>query len=263
MLVPTGRGRSLTEQTISAEEYEQTLTGLIKRKDEFPLPIKATCAPHYYRILRELAQQEGKEITPKTHGLDAMTRGCLGGTGFCFISHRGRVQPCGYLEIEAGHVRQETFKTIWENSPVFQPCAINRSTRASAGSVNIFGFAGDAGPALMRLLEIIWPKSPCAATGPNAKWAPRFLVSPSAKTAAKYKMDRIDREIINEIQSHFPLRSRPFREVGKKLHLSEKEVLLRVSRLKNEGIIRRIGANFNSRRLGFTSTLSRRQGTER
>ncbi|HSO71202.1 MAG TPA: AsnC family transcriptional regulator [Thermodesulfobacteriota bacterium] len=68
-------------------------------------------------------------------------------------------------------------------------------------------------------------------------------------------MDRIDREILNEIQSHFPLRSRPFREVGKKLRLSEKEVILRVSRLKNEGIIRRLGANFNSRRLGFTSTL--------
>ena len=110
MLVPTGRGRSLTEQTISAEEYEQTLTGLVKRKDEFPLPIKATCAPHYYRILRELARQEGKEITPKTHGLDALTRGCLGGTGFCFISHRGQVQPCGYLEIEAGNVRKETFQ---------------------------------------------------------------------------------------------------------------------------------------------------------
>jgi DNA-binding Lrp family transcriptional regulator len=68
-------------------------------------------------------------------------------------------------------------------------------------------------------------------------------------------MDRIDREILNEIQSRFPLRSRPFREVGKKLRLSEKEVLRRVSRLKEEGIIRRIGANFNSRRLGFTSTL--------
>ena len=81
------------------------------------------------------------------------------------------------------------------------------------------------------------------------------IVNPSAKTAHKYKMDRIDREIVNEIQSHFPLRSRPFREVGKKLRLSEKEVLWRVSRLKNEGIIRRIGANFNSRRLGFTSTL--------
>ena len=80
-------------------------------------------------------------------------------------------------------------------------------------------------------------------------------MSPSAETASTYKMDRIDREIVNEIQSHFPLRSRPFREVGKKLRLSEKEVIFRVSRLKNEGIIRRIGANFNSRRLGFTSTL--------
>ncbi len=80
-------------------------------------------------------------------------------------------------------------------------------------------------------------------------------MSPSAETPPKGKMDRIDREILNEIQSRFPLRSRPFREVGKKLRLSEKEVLRRVSRLKEEGIIRRIGANFNSRRLGFTSTL--------
>ncbi|MBI5583077.1 MAG: Lrp/AsnC family transcriptional regulator [Deltaproteobacteria bacterium] len=68
-------------------------------------------------------------------------------------------------------------------------------------------------------------------------------------------MDRIDRAILNEIQSHFPLRVRPFREMGHKLGLSEKEVLTRVSRLKKEGIIRRIGANFNSRKLGFTSTL--------
>lgn len=78
-------------------------------------------------------------------------------------------------------------------------------------------------------------------------------MSPKANTA--YRMDRIDREILNEIQSHFPLRSRPFRDLGKKLCLSEKEVIIRVARLKKVGIIRRIGANFNSRRLGFTSTL--------
>jgi heme b synthase len=142
MLVPTGRGRSLTEQTISAEEYEQTLTGLVKRKDEFPLPIKATCAPHYYRILRELAQQEGKEITPKTHGLDAMTRGCLGGTGFCFISHRGRVQPCGYLEIEAGNVRQKSFKTIWENSPVFSALRDKSQYQGKCGLCEYFRVCG-------------------------------------------------------------------------------------------------------------------------
>lgn len=78
-------------------------------------------------------------------------------------------------------------------------------------------------------------------------------MNPAAKTV--YRMDRIDREILNEIQSHFPIRSRPFREVGEKLGLPEKEIILRVARLKKEGIIRRVGANFNSRRLGFTSTL--------
>ena len=142
MLVPTGRGRSLTEQTISAEEYEQTLTGLVRRKDEFPLPIKATCAPHYYRILREVAHQEGKEITSETHGLDAMTRGCLGGTGFCFISHRGQVQPCGYLEIEAGNVRKETFRTIWEKSPVFLALRDKSQYQGKCGECEYFRVCG-------------------------------------------------------------------------------------------------------------------------
>jgi len=119
MLVPTGRGRSLTDQTISAEEYEQTLTWLVKGRPEIPLPIKATCAPHYYRILRDVARQEGYEITLESHGLDAVTRGCLGGTGFCFVSHVGQVQPCGYLEVDAGNVRQLNFEQIWETSPVF------------------------------------------------------------------------------------------------------------------------------------------------
>jgi siroheme decarboxylase len=68
-------------------------------------------------------------------------------------------------------------------------------------------------------------------------------------------MDRTDRAILNEIQSHFPLRIRPYREVSVRLGLTEKEVISRVDRMAQGGIIRRIGANFNSRKLGFTSTL--------
>jgi radical SAM protein with 4Fe4S-binding SPASM domain len=48
-----------------------------------------------------------------------MTRGCLGGTGFCFISHVGVVSPCGYLEIDCGNVNEQHFKDIWEKSPQF------------------------------------------------------------------------------------------------------------------------------------------------
>jgi DNA-binding Lrp family transcriptional regulator len=68
-------------------------------------------------------------------------------------------------------------------------------------------------------------------------------------------MDDIDREILNEIQSGFPITSRPYLDLGKRFDLSEQELLERVKRLRSEGIIRRIGGNFDSRKLNFTSTL--------
>jgi DNA-binding Lrp family transcriptional regulator len=68
-------------------------------------------------------------------------------------------------------------------------------------------------------------------------------------------IDDIDREILNRIQSDFPITTRPYRTVAKDLGLSEKEVLKRVSRLKAAGIIRRIGGNFSPEKLGFVSTL--------
>lgn len=68
-------------------------------------------------------------------------------------------------------------------------------------------------------------------------------------------MDDIDKAILNQIQSDFPITSRPFLEIAKRLNLKEQEVLKRLTRLKKMGIIRRIGGNFNPERLGFTSTL--------
>ncbi|RLB37601.1 MAG: Lrp/AsnC family transcriptional regulator [Deltaproteobacteria bacterium] len=68
-------------------------------------------------------------------------------------------------------------------------------------------------------------------------------------------MDEIDKSILNEIQSHFPIHPRPYKVVGERLGLCEEEVIERVKRLKDAGIIRRIGGNFHSHRLDFTSTL--------
>ena len=142
MLVPTGRGRSLTDQTISAEEYEETLNRLARGDLKKMLPVKATCAPHYYRILREVAREGGSEITMATHGLDAVTRGCLGGIGFSFISHTGQVQPCGYLEVAAGNVRQHSFKKIWESSPVFLSLRDRTQYQGKCGVCEYFRVCG-------------------------------------------------------------------------------------------------------------------------
>ena len=68
-------------------------------------------------------------------------------------------------------------------------------------------------------------------------------------------LDEMDKAILNQIQSSFPLTPRPYAAVGELLGLTEAEVVSRVQRMMQDGIIRRIGANFNSRRLGYTSTL--------
>jgi heme b synthase len=119
LLVPTGRGKELKGEQMEGSEYEKVLHWFYDQGEKVPLQLKATCAPHYYRILRQRAREEGKKVTSQTHGLDAVTRGCLGGVGFLFISHRGDVQPCGYLEALSGNVRQQNLREIWESSPVF------------------------------------------------------------------------------------------------------------------------------------------------
>jgi heme b synthase len=120
LLVPTGRARDMAGQEIPPEAYEETLNWFYEQRNKTPLQLKATCAPHYYRILRQRAHEKGEKVTVETYGLDAMTRGCLAGTGFCFVSHIGDVQPCGYLEVICGNVREKPFHEIWENSDVFK-----------------------------------------------------------------------------------------------------------------------------------------------
>lgn len=68
-------------------------------------------------------------------------------------------------------------------------------------------------------------------------------------------MDKVDKEILNRIQSDFPISPTPYAVIADEMGLSEPEVLQRVSRLKSKGIIRRIGANFVPGKLGYVSTL--------
>lgn len=120
LLVPMGRGASMADQVISAREYEEVLNWFYDFRKTTKMSLKATCAPHYYRIMRQRAKEENSPVTQETFGLDARTRGCLGGTGFCFISHRGQAQPCGYLELNCGNVRETPFPEIWKNSEIFR-----------------------------------------------------------------------------------------------------------------------------------------------
>lgn len=123
LLVPTGRGKDLAEWELSPEEYEKTLTWIYEQDSKLKnlgsgFQFKPTCAPHYYRIYH----QHEKMITevPLSNHLHSFTKGCMGGQYFAFVSHTGKVQICGFLDIECGDIRKEPFSKIWYNSEVFK-----------------------------------------------------------------------------------------------------------------------------------------------
>lgn len=69
------------------------------------------------------------------------------------------------------------------------------------------------------------------------------------------RLDSIDKNLLNVLQDELPLVSRPFEELGKGLGISEEDVISRVKRLLEEGVIRRIGPIIDIKKLGGVSTL--------
>jgi radical SAM protein with 4Fe4S-binding SPASM domain len=164
LLVPVGCGVDIAaEQMVAPEEYEEMLNWFYDQSLAGGIELKATCAPHYFRVVRQRRVAERKAeaaartaqaatapdaggigpadmlmpsgtgivLKPQSPGhpgghpgghpsdMSAMTKGCLAGTGVCFISHEGEVFPCGYLPVAAGDLRQQKFQDIWQNSTIF------------------------------------------------------------------------------------------------------------------------------------------------
>jgi AdoMet-dependent heme synthase len=144
LLVPTGRGRQLAGEVISAHEYEAALTWMYDTARSSPIPIKPTCAPHYQRIAIERDRTNNHPEKQGTHGLDAQTRGCLGGHGFAFISHIGVVQLCGFLEEPAGDLRScnYDFDLIWRTSPLFAAVRSRDRYRGKCGCCEYWAVCG-------------------------------------------------------------------------------------------------------------------------
>ncbi len=179
LLVPVGCGVDIAEsQMVAVDEYERILKWFYDQAATGDIELKATCAPHYFRVVRQRRAAESRglapapvaaaataavdgsqpdigptEITmpgstgmafktnyekfgksgirhdgmPHPHGhpggdpnaMNAMTKGCLAGTGVCFISFDGEVFPCGYLPAIAGDLKKQPFSEIWNDSKVF------------------------------------------------------------------------------------------------------------------------------------------------
>ncbi len=142
LLVPTGRARDMAGEEMNPQEYEETLLEFYELSKTTKMETKATCAPQYYRILRQQAKAEGIEVTEQTFGLNARTRGCLGGLSFVFVSHKGELQPCGYFDVQAGSIRDRGFDDMWLNAELFTNLRNFSKLEGKCGKCDYVRFCG-------------------------------------------------------------------------------------------------------------------------
>ncbi|XHH10279.1 MAG: Lrp/AsnC family transcriptional regulator [Candidatus Bathyarchaeia archaeon] len=66
-------------------------------------------------------------------------------------------------------------------------------------------------------------------------------------------MDKIDESLLSELTQGIPLTTQPFNVIAEKIGISPEEVLKRLVKLKESGIIRRFGASIKPNDIGFTA----------
>ena len=242
LLVPTGRGKQLTHLEIPPEQYEKTLHWFAEQRNRPDIKIRVTCAPHYQRILR----QHGD---PGARGPHAAT-GCMGGKSFAFVSHRGKVQICGFLDVECGDLREEDldFQKIWTTSHVLRRVRDVDSYRGRCGYCEFRTVCGGCRARAYALT------GDYLAEEPYCVYQPRRSPS-SVGVGAVIEMDALDRRLLSIIQSEFPVAERPFDALADRMGIEPDSILARIARLRAGGMIRRLGPVLDSRRLGYASTL--------
>jgi len=126
ILVPTGRGDEIREEILEPSQYATLLGDLLALRSDSPIELRVTCGPQYARLYRETEAQE-----PRVH-----ISGCMGGRGFGFISHRGDIQTCGFLDISAGNLVENgyDFAAIWDQSPFLQEIRDVASYKGKCGN---------------------------------------------------------------------------------------------------------------------------------
>jgi radical SAM protein len=114
-LIGVGRGRVL--RGLTAQQAEGVCDWLYTRSLEAPFTVAATEAPFFRRVALERGQRAG--LSPRIVPSISRAFGIRDGNGIAFVSHRGEVQPSGFLPVVAGNVREASLVDLYRNAPLF------------------------------------------------------------------------------------------------------------------------------------------------
>jgi len=134
ILVPTGRGRELADSVLDPVEYEKVLNDLLRMKLESKIEVRVTCGPEFARVCRQAREKK----------LNVNSGGCMGGRGFGFVSYRGDVQICGFLDIPAGNLVESKFDfgKIWLKSQLLNEIRSRQLYKGNCGICEYVGLCG-------------------------------------------------------------------------------------------------------------------------
>ncbi len=118
-LVPEGRGEE--EMELSMKEY-RSLTELVVDKQKVSRAIiEPTCSPQYWAYLINLKMDHKGRPPPKIEMklAEVLFKGCVAGSGLCYIKPDGEVWPCPFVPLSAGNVREHPLEELWYKSDLF------------------------------------------------------------------------------------------------------------------------------------------------
>lgn len=115
-LIAIGRGQQLNE--LEPALAEKLMHWVQKMVPHAPFQLKTTEAPSYRRIAAEAMRAQGMHSDDVRKTSVHAGYGIRDGNGIVFVSHLGQVYPSGFLPLEAGNVRKQSLKEIYQSSAV-------------------------------------------------------------------------------------------------------------------------------------------------
>jgi len=144
IMVPTGRGKEIEDAVLDPVQYEYILGELLRIKMRGDVNVRVTCGPSFARICEQA----------KARGLTAESKGCIGGREFGFISYKGDVQTCGFLDVSAGNLIASRFNfgKIWLKSKLLNEIRDVSALKGKCGDCEYVGICGGCKARAMAML---------------------------------------------------------------------------------------------------------------
>ncbi len=147
--IPTGRGKELYEQDLTAEEREKLMVFLINRMSTGCRTTILTTAPYLARVALQcqgptgtgevtmsMAHMQTAKVSKKAVPLADFIGGCGAGRLYCSLSPSGDVHPCVFLPITVGNLKNEKFSEVWLKSPLFNALRDRSNLRGECAACN-------------------------------------------------------------------------------------------------------------------------------